>query len=123
MSRDSEEKIGRSSNDRPSRGDASRTRSHRKAYLVGGFLLLGAGAICVVVGIYASKLNRDVGNVKKGCPESPPSQCKFSAEAKRVKLPEFLNKVREVYYNLYPETHAWDDYVDEDELMINVQER
>ncbi|XP_028399408.1 uncharacterized protein LOC114522845 [Dendronephthya gigantea] len=123
MSKDFEEKIGRSSNDRSGRGNASRTTSHRKAYLFGGFLLLAGGVICIVVGVYASKLNREVGNDKKGCPESPLSQCTFSAEAKRVKLPEFLQKVKEVYYKMYPETHAWEDYIDDDELIKNVQER
>ena len=99
-------------------------RNCRKVYLVGGFLLLVGGIFCVLGGLYASKLN---GNVEKRLTEcnneKPVSLCEYSDEAKRVQIPEFLSKVRDVYYKLYPEQYAWEINVSEEEIKKNIQER
>lgn len=100
-----------------------RSRISRKAYIVGAFLLLAGGILCVLGGLFASKLNREVGRPDTACPEAPlASQCEFSSEAKRAGLPEFLTKVHEAYYELHPEKHAWENLPD-DVLEKNVQER
>ena len=119
MLRNSEEKIEQGTPER-SRRDG---RYSRKAYLVGGFVLLAGGILCVLGGLYASRLNRDVEKRNTRCPDASLPLCEYSTEAKRVKLPEFLSKVHEVYYKLYPETFAWENYISEEELTKNVQER
>lgn len=116
MLRNSEEKIGQEN----STGTRRESRNCRKVYLVGGFVLLAGGILCVLVGLYASKLNRDVRTRNTQCPEAPLNLCEYSDEAKRVKLPEFLNKVHEVYYKLYPETHAWEINISDEEATNNV---
>ena len=98
-------------------------RNSRKVYLVGAFILLAGGILCVLGGLYASKLNRDVGNRDTQCPDAPLALCEYSTEAKRVKIPEFLSKVHAAYYKLYPETYAWENYISDEELTKNVQER
>lgn len=101
-----------------------RTRNYRKLYVVGAFLLLAGGIFCVLGGLYASKLNGDPENHDKHCPETPAARsCDYSSEAKRVELPEFLSKVRQSYYKLYPETHAWENYISDEQLTKHVQER
>lgn len=98
-------------------------RNCRKLYLVGAFFLLAGGIFCVLGGLYASKLNGDAGKHDKQCSKPPLPSCDYSSEAKRVQLPEFLSKVRQAYYKLYPETHAWENYISDEELTKNVQER
>ena len=98
-------------------------RSSRKAYLVGGFALLVCGVLCVLGGLYVSKLNHDLGKRNTQCPDAPLDLCEYSTEAKRAELPEFLSKVHEAYYNFYPETYAWENYISDEDLTKNVQER
>ena len=121
MLRNSEdaEKIGQEN----TKGSRRNGRSSRKAYLVGGFVLVVCGVLCVLGGLYASNLNHDVGKRNTPCPDAPLDLCEYSTEAKRAELPEFLSKVHESYYNFYPETYAWENYISDEGLTKNVQER
>ena len=98
----------------------ARKRSYLKVYLIAGsFLVLGI-LLCILGGMFMSRTSRE--ESKTSC-LNVESMCAFSTEAERIKLPEFLTKVKTVYYQLHPNSLAWEPDLTDDELIKNVKER
>lgn len=78
--------------------------------------LIAVGVVLVIVGIVLLAMassaakkcsNGELNNGEGSGPTSSPSyktfkRCEFSAEAKRIGLDEFINRVKETYYTLHP---------------------
>ena len=52
-------------------------------------------------------------------PPPPENACSYSSEAKRVKLGEYLNKVKETYYMMFPEHSALHPDATTDTIKFN----
>ena len=80
-------------------------------FLVFAVLLFVAGLVCIIVaGTSGSP------SCKQRVAQGTADVCRFSEEANRVNLPQFLKKVQTEYYALNPNSVAWQpDIVDTDE--------
>lgn len=70
-------------------------------------LLVVTGIACIISGIVLLR-KKSVASCKKNLYSEeksslPPVTCNYSKEALRIGLPEFLQKVQDIYYDLHPE--------------------
>lgn len=100
---------------------SGRARLVTIAFLVLAVIVLIVGI--VLISVAASKMSdeKSSGATPKqegGGKPAPPNTCNFSAEAQRVGLPEFLDRVKTAYYKLHPYAVYLDPDVTTDKVKM-----
>ena len=112
-------------------------RASLKFFILGGFLFVCGAILCVIGGIswlrHHCKVDRRNScrdnDTSEECEKNPwlnydpETLCEYSRETRRIMLPEFLTEVKKVYYELRPETVAWDPAFDDYQLVEHTKKR